>query len=137
MPGIGWRSAVVPSTIQRCSPAPPRRSSPSRPDLAPRGFLARLGEQRGFVATTDSLGDFVGVILARRVAAAVAEAETFETFLIARCGDGLDRRPLVVARRQIEADRPAAAAAILAVALPKRRHLLLLRLVALEGPGTH
>src|SRR6185437_2558513 len=132
MPGIGWRSAVVPSTIQRCSPAPPRRSSPSRPDLAPRGFLARLGEQRGFVATTDSLGDFVGVILARGVAATVAEAKTFETFLIARCGDGLDRRPLVVAGRQVEADRTTTAAAIVAVPLTKLRNALLLRLVALQ-----
>src|SRR6185503_1909161 len=134
--GTGSRSRPGRNTTRRCSPTPRRRKSRNRPELAPRPCLfARLREQRRFVAAADTLGDLVGVILARGIAPAVAEAEAIQTCVILRRGDGLDRGPLVMTWRQVEADRPAAAATIVAVTLPKRRDLLLLRLVPLEGPG--
>src|SRR5882757_3342008 len=84
--------------------------------LAPA--FARFREQRCLALQPHPLGHFVGVVETGRIAAAVAQPMIVERAAWAARHDRLDLRALVVAGRQIEAHRPPAARAILAVAAP-------------------
>src|SRR6185437_10150495 len=101
-----------------------------------RGAL-RARQQLGLALAPDALGDLVGIVGSRRIAAAVAQAQVLDQLVARFAGkDALDLRPLVVSPRQVEADRTAAAAAV-AVALAQRRDALLQLLVLPKRPGAH
>jgi len=93
--------------------------------------LARVRKELGFLLAADALADLGGVIGIRRIASAVRQAEVFE------CGacsvdselDRLNASAMIVTGREVEAHRPTAAAAIVAVALPKRLDARGLRLI--------
>ena len=129
-----WRSAssAAPPTI------PSRALRSRRFSCGSDRLGARLGEQRRFAPAADALRDFGGVVRAGRVAAAVAQEDGVERVPGSTVGGRgeLDLGPLVVASGKVEADRSAAAAAILAVALTQGGDALRL-LLAAELPRGH
>ena len=84
--------------------------------------LAPLREELGFLLAADALGYFGGVVGLGCVAAAVRQAEVVERSAVQLDAklDRLHAGALVVTGRKVETHRPAAAPAIVAVALAKR-----------------
>src|SRR6185437_12192522 len=102
-----------------------------------RGAL-RARQQLGLALAPNALGDLVGIVGSRRIAAAVGEAQVLDQLVARVTGkDALDLGALVVSPRQIEADGAAAAAAAVAVALAQRRDALLQLLVLPKRLGAH
>ena len=99
-----------------------RRLAPSR-----RGALLspRFGEQVRLALAANAVLHFLRVVSALGIAAAVRQADTFERLFDSAC-EGLDFRPEVVAAGQVEAYRPATAAAVVAIPFAEGVHALLL-----------
>src|SRR6476620_3360720 len=96
----------------------PSGSTPARRHRSGAG----LGEELGLTPAADPLRHFGGVVGARGIAAAVAQEQVVEHLFLASRDRlrRLDLRPLIVTRGQVEADRAAAATAVVAVALAER-----------------
>src|SRR6185369_14611605 len=105
-------------------------------DLGRLALLAAgLGEQLGFGLAPHPFGDVAGVVDFPGVAAGVAQAQRGERVVARRRRPRFDLGRLVVALGQIEAQRPPAARAIVAVAATQHPHPLG-RALALELPGS-
>jgi len=111
----------------------------------PGGLSARFADRAGFceqfglASAAHALRHLERVVARIGIAAAMAEAEIFKfQWLVgwsARCR--FDRRPLVMAADEIEADRAPAPATIVAVARAELRDAPLLFPLPLECPRGH
>lgn len=95
---------------------------------------AGIGEQLGLVLAADPLADFAGVVGSFAVAAAMSEAEVVERHWPFGGEDRFNLRAHVVSASEVEAKRPAAAAASVSIASPQRLKARQLLLLALELP---
>ena len=128
-------SVGLPTSLVEARGSTSLRDRQFRMRLPPRaGALARAREQRRLVAPADALGDLVGVVGTGGVAALMGEAQVVEPVCPVARPDLLDPGALVVAARQVEPHRAPAAAAVVAVALPKRVEPLLLLLLEPKLP---
>ena len=86
------------------------------------GPLAPLRKELGFLLAANALGHLGGVVGLCRITASVRQAEVVERSAVQLDAklDRLHAGALVVTGRKVEAHRPAAAPAIVAVALAKR-----------------
>jgi len=103
------------------------------------GPLAGVGEELGFVLALHPLDHLPGDVEPFRIATAVGEAEIVDRGRLTDKGGQhlLDLGPEIVAGGEVEAHRSAAAAALVAIALPERRDPLQILLLAAVLPRVH